>query len=56
MAKAQTMAMPDTLYADADYDAEWVHDQCREQWGAESVIKPAKHRATAEETASGAAA
>jgi len=45
MAKAQTVAMPDTLYADAGYDAEWVHAQCREEWGAESVIKPAVHRA-----------
>ena len=45
MAKAQTVAMPDTLYADAGYDAEWVHVQCREEWGAESVIKPAVHRA-----------
>ena len=34
MAKAQAVAMPDTLYADAGYDAEWVHAQCREEWGA----------------------
>jgi hypothetical protein len=45
MAKAQTVAMPDTLYADAGYDAEWVHVRCREEWGPESVIKPAVHRA-----------
>jgi hypothetical protein len=45
LAKAQKVAMPDTLYADAGYDAEWVHVQCRETWGAESVIKPAVHRA-----------
>jgi hypothetical protein len=45
LAKAQTVAMPDTLYVDAGYDAEWVHAQCREEWGAESVIKPAVHRA-----------
>jgi hypothetical protein len=45
MAKAQTVAMPDTLYADAGYDAEWIHVQCREEWGPESVIKPAVHRA-----------
>lgn len=44
MAKAQKAGMPDTLYADAGYDAEWVHVQCREQWGVESVIKPAVHR------------
>ena len=45
MSKAQGVAMPDTLYADAGYDAEWIHVQCREEWGAESVIKPAVHRA-----------
>ena len=45
MAKAQSVAMPDTLYADAGYDAEWIHAQCREEWGPESVIKPAVHRA-----------
>jgi hypothetical protein len=45
MTKAQKGAMPDVLYADAGYDAEWVHAQCREEWGAESVIKPAGHRA-----------
>ncbi|HEY3856198.1 MAG TPA: transposase [Verrucomicrobiae bacterium] len=45
ISKAQVVAMPDTLYADAGYDAEWIHVQCREQWGAESVIKPAVHRA-----------
>jgi len=45
IAKAQQAGMPDTLYADAGYDAEWVHVQCREEWGVESVIKPAVHRA-----------
>jgi len=45
IAKAQAVAMPDILYADAGYDAEWVHAQCREEWGPESVIKPAVHRA-----------
>src|SRR6204780_1783224 len=39
LAKAERVAMPDTLYADAGYDAEWVHVQCREEWGPESVIK-----------------
>jgi hypothetical protein len=43
--KAQEVAMPDTLYADAGYDSEAIHAQCREEWGAESVIKPAVHRA-----------
>jgi hypothetical protein len=45
IAKAQTAAVPDKLYADAGYDAEWIHVQCREEWGVESVIKPAVHRA-----------
>jgi len=45
IAKAQTAAVPDKLYADAGYDAEWIHVQCREQWGVQSVIKPARHRA-----------
>jgi transposase len=33
-------AAPPRLYADAGYDAEWIHVHCREQWGTESVIKP----------------
>jgi Transposase DDE domain len=37
--------LPAKLYADAGYDAEWVHDQCRLDWGAERIIKPAKQRA-----------
>jgi hypothetical protein len=44
IAKAQTAAVPDTVYGDAGYDAEWIHAQCREEWGVESVIKPAVHR------------
>jgi hypothetical protein len=45
IAKARDSGMPDKVYADAGYDAEWVHVQCREEWGVESVIKPAVHRA-----------
>jgi spore coat protein U-like protein len=45
MAKASQATLPAKLYADAGYDAEWVHDQCRLDWGAESVIKPARQRA-----------
>ncbi len=45
IAKARQSAVPDKVYADAGYDAEWVHVQCREEWGVESVIKPAVHRA-----------
>jgi hypothetical protein len=37
IAKAQSAAVPDTVYGDAGYDAE--------EWGVESVIKPAVHRA-----------
>jgi Transposase DDE domain len=44
IAKAQTAAVPAKVYADAGYDAEWIHVQCREEWGTESVIKPAVHR------------
>lgn len=33
-------AAPPKLYADVGYDAEWIHDYCRAQWGTESVIKP----------------
>jgi len=33
------------LYADAGYDAEWVHVRCREQLGVTSWIPPAVHRA-----------
>jgi hypothetical protein len=45
MAKASATTLPAKLYADAGYDAEWVHDQCRLEWGVESVIKPARQRA-----------
>ena len=43
--QAQSVARPSTLYADAGYDAEWIHARCREQWQVESVIKPNGHRA-----------
>jgi hypothetical protein len=29
MNKASQATLPAKLYADAGYDAEWVHDQCR---------------------------
>jgi len=45
IAKASQAALPERVYADAGYDAEWIHQQCREEWGVESVIKPAVHRA-----------
>lgn len=37
--------LPQKLYADAGYDADWIHELCREEWGIESLIKPARHRA-----------
>jgi hypothetical protein len=43
--QAQAVARPDLFYADAGYDAEWIHQRCREQWGVESVIRPASQRA-----------
>lgn len=36
---------PRRLYADAGYDADWIHRWCHEQWGVESLIKPVRHRA-----------
>ena len=43
--QAQAVSRPSRLYADAGYDAEWIHARCRDQWGVESVIKPNGHRA-----------
>lgn len=43
--QAQAVSRPSVLYADAGYDAEWIHARCREQWGVESVIKPNGQRA-----------
>lgn len=44
LSKAATSSQPKTLFADAGYDAEWVHQFCREDWLVESVINPAVHR------------
>lgn len=44
LAKAATSSQPKSLFADAGYDAEWVHEFCRDDWQVESVIKPAVHR------------
>jgi len=43
--QAQAVGPVDQLFADAGYDAEWIHAQCREEWGAESIIKPNGQRA-----------
>ena len=45
LAQASAVAKPTRLYADAGYDSEPLHVQCREQWGVESVIKPIQRRA-----------
>jgi hypothetical protein len=45
VAQARQVAQPRRLYADGGYDAEWLHEECRDNWGVESVIKPLNHRA-----------
>ncbi len=45
LAQAQAVSQPDKLYADAGYDAEWIHEQCRQQWGVTSVIPANPRRA-----------
>jgi hypothetical protein len=42
--KARQAVQPDLLYADAGYDAEWIHAYCNEDWGPFSVIKPVRHK------------
>lgn len=45
LAQAQALGQPAQLLADAGYDAEWIHQRCREQWGVESLIVPNGQRA-----------
>jgi hypothetical protein len=45
LTQAQGVSRPSRLYADAGYDAEWIHKNCRDQWKVESVIKPVTRRA-----------
>jgi hypothetical protein len=45
LTQAQAVAQPPQLYADAGYDSEPLHVQCREHWGVESVINPVQRRA-----------
>lgn len=40
--RASAAIRPDLFYADAGYDAEWVHERCAD-WGVMSVIKPVRH-------------
>lgn len=42
--KIQPAIQPQRLFADAGYDAEWVHEFCRDHWNVESFIPPAVHR------------
>jgi len=43
--KTKAVIQPKTLWADAGYDAEWVHEFCRDDWKVQSWIPPAVHRA-----------
>jgi len=43
--QTQAVVKPAKLYADAGYDAEWIHEHCREQWGVASVIPAVPRRA-----------
>ena len=45
LAQTQAVVKPAKLYADAGYDAEWIHEHCREQWGVASVIPAVPRRA-----------
>jgi hypothetical protein len=44
LTRAAEKVQPTRLYADAGYDAEWVHQACREEWGVKSLIPPVIHR------------
>jgi Transposase DDE domain len=41
--KTRAAIQPKTLFADAGYDAEWVHQYCRDDWQVTSWIPPAVH-------------
>lgn len=42
--KAMEKVRPKKLYADAGYDADWIHAVCREHWNVESFIPPSVTR------------
>jgi hypothetical protein len=44
LAKTKAALQPNRLFADKGYDAEWVHEFCRNEWNVESWIPPAVHR------------
>jgi hypothetical protein len=43
LCKTSAVVRPAAVYADAGYDAEWVHRFCRDLWGSKSFIPPAVH-------------
>ena len=43
--QTEAVVKPSKLYADAGYDAEWIHEHCREQWGVASIIPAVPRRA-----------
>lgn len=43
--QTRAVVQPAKLYADAGYDAEWIHEHCREQWGVASLIPAVPRRA-----------
>lgn len=45
MQQIEANTQPVRLFADAGYDAEWVHERCREVWDVESWIPPVIHTA-----------
>ena len=48
LSAAEEGGLPDKLYADAGYDADWVHGVCQDVWGVQSVIKPVVHQQNGE--------
>src|ERR1043166_9283466 len=45
LGQTRAAAQPKRLFADAGYDAERIHVECRESWGVESVIPSIQRRA-----------
>jgi hypothetical protein len=44
LAQARAVTQPTHLFADAGYDANWIHQECREHWGVHSVIAAVPRR------------
>lgn len=45
LSKVRHVTQTKRLFADAGYDAEWIHMYCREDWNVQSWIPPAVRRA-----------